>query len=225
MFVYFLNFVFVTGAIIAFIAPFFFVYWLAHPGTLKTIGFNRYFENFISSKYANWLVFFWAAGEALFWFVLPEFLLVLVMFMRVHKKRQMLIADILGTVFGTLVAYAIRFTEHLLTNIPYVVPEMITKVHGWYDQVGLLALSNQPFSGVPYKVFVNIAWQYDYFIFAFLFIALIARISRYIIVYGMLVSLYPYVHKLVYRHYVTLFLLSTLIFSILLYNTVTIYLR
>lgn len=218
MLVYILNFFIVLASILLFIAPFFFAYWFAHRESFKTLGFNHYLENFFSSKQANWLVFFWAAGEALFWFVIPEFLLLLVIFMRVHRKRQMLIADILGTIAGTLVAMVIRLPESALVKIPYIQQRMVDQTHIWFNENGVWGLLYQPFSGVPYKVFTHLSWQYSFSIFAFLFVAIAARIFRYIVAYGLFLSLYPRLHKIVYRNYVPLFLIATLLFSILLYN-------
>lgn len=223
VYIYIINFIIVLVSIILFIAPFFFVYWLSHKDSFKKLSFSHYLELFFSSKQANWLVFFWAASEALFWFVIPEFLLLLVIFMRVHRKRQMLIADIVGTVVGTLVAMIIRLPESTIEKIPYVQQKMIEQAHIWYSQYDVLGLLYQPLSGVPYKVFTHLSWQYSFPIIAFLIVAVAARIFRYIVAYGLFIALYPRLHKIVYRNYVPLFIIATLIFSILLYRAYNIY--
>lgn len=216
MLIYLVNFLFVFVSIVLFIVPFFAWYWWRHKDSLKVLGFNHYLENFFSSKQANWLVFAWAAGEALVWYVIPEFLLVLVIFMRVHKKRQMLMYDIAGTVAGTIIAIMIRLPEKYIDNLPYIQEKMITQTKIWYDKMGIMGLANQPFSGVPYKTFTHLAWQYKYNLLAFLIVAVTVRIVRYLFAYGLLLALYPKLHKYVYRHYVWLFIIATFIFSILL---------
>ncbi len=220
---YILNFVIVYVSIVLFILPFFMWYWVGHRSSLSAIGLNRYLENFFSSKQANWLVFFWAAGEAVIWFVIPEFLLLLVIFMRVHKKRLMLFYDIAGTIAGTLFALMLRLSDMQIAKLPYIQERMIEQTRIWYDDMGIWGLVNQPFSGVPYKVFTTLVWQYEFFIIAFIIVAITVRIARYIIFYGFFMSLYPRLHRVVYHNYIPLATIAILIFSILLLKTYNVY--
>lgn len=223
MFVYILNFFIITLSIILFITPFFIWYWIKHKNSLGKIDLNLYLEYFFSSKQANWLIFAWAASEALFWFVIPEFLLLLVVFMRIRNKKQMLVYDIAGTVAGTILALVIRLQESTIAKLPYIQPGMISQTKTWYSEKGLLGLMHQPFSGVPYKVFTHLAWQYDFFIPWFIVLAVIVRIFRYLVAYGLFISLYPKMHKLIKNNYIPLALGAILVFSILLYNTYNLY--
>lgn len=223
MFVYLLNFIIVTLSIALFVAPFFLWYWLRHKDSLEKINLNLYLEYFFSSKQANWLIFAWAASEAVIWFVIPEFLLLLVVFMRIRNKKQMLIFDIAGTIVGTIIAMILRLPEATIVKLPYIQQGMIDQTKVWYTDQGLLGLAHQPFSGVPYKVFTHLAWQYGFFILWFIIVAVIVRIMRYLIAYGLFISLYPKLHKVVKDNYIPLALVAILIFSILLYNTYNIY--
>lgn len=217
------NFVVITAAILLFILPFFLWYWLGHREKLTRGNFNFYAENFFSSREANWLIFAWAAGEAVVWFVIPEFLLLLVVFMRIRKKRQMLMFDIAGTVFGTILAILWRLPEQAIAGLPYIQERMVSQTKTWYEEQGILALANQPFSGVPYKVFTHLAWEYRYHLLLFLVVAVTVRIFRYIIAYGLFLTLYPKLHKMVKRNYVPLFFIAIFIFSILLMKTCNAY--
>lgn len=223
MFIYILNFIIITASIILFVAPFFLWYYLKHKKSLGKINFNLYLEYFFSSHQANWLIFFWAASEALIWFVIPEFLLLLVVFMRIRHKKQMLMFDIAGTTVGTIIALIIKLPENLIVKLPYIQPNMISQTRTWYAESGLLGLAHQPFSGVPYKVFTHLAWQYNFFFLWFILVAVIVRIIRYLIAYGLFISLYPKLHKLVKNNYIPLVLVSIFIFSVLLYNTYNLY--
>ncbi len=216
MVAFLVNFILVTTSIVMFVAPFFWLYWRKHRSSFSALGFNHYLENFFSSNYANWLIFFWACGEALIWFVIPEFLLLLIIFMRIHKKRVMVTYDILGTIVGTLLAFIIRLPEGLIARLPYVQDQMVNQTKLWFDEFGIMGLVYQPFSGVPYKVFTHLSWQYEFSLIVFIIFAVTVRIFRYIVVYGLLRAMYPKLHKIVYRNYVPLFLVATLIFSILL---------
>lgn len=219
-----INYLVVQSSIILFMLPFYlqYRYRLTLKGELK-IDFNRHLEYFFASKYANWLVFFWAMGEAVIWFVIPEFLLLLVVFMRIKRKRELLFYDIYGTTIGTLLAFIIHLPERQIVLLPYVHISMLEQVKHWFSQLGIFGLIYQPFSGVPYKVFTYIAPEYHFFLPAFLIFAVIVRISRYYIAYAILTTVYPVLHKYVFRNYVRLFIIATFIFSILLLKVYTSY--
>jgi membrane protein YqaA with SNARE-associated domain len=214
-----LVYLIVQTTIILFIAPFYLLYRKKQvPADGPKVGFSQHLEQFFASKYANWLVFFWAAGEAVVWFVVPEFLLLLVVFMRIRSKRQLLFYDIYGTAAGTLVAMVMHLSHAQIIGLPFIKPEMLTHVQRWFDEWGIFGLLHQPFSGVPYKVFTHMAADYQFFLPAFIIFAVIVRISRYWIGYVIFSSLYPVLHRFVYRNYLPLFFIATAIFSVLLYR-------
>ncbi len=219
-----LNFVFVLGCMLIFIAPFYYMYRRTHVSEegVKT-NLSRHLENFFLSKYANYLLFFWAFGEALFWFVIPEFFLLLIVFMRIRRKKQLLFYDVAGTVAGTLVAFLFHFSNATVSNLPYIQPAMVEQTISWYDKLGVFGLIYQPFSGVPYKVFTLTAHNYEFFLPLFILVAVVVRMSRYIIFFGIFLALYPGLHNFVYKHYVRLFLVATFIFSVLLLKVVSNY--
>ncbi len=216
------NYIFVQVCILLFFAPFYFLYRIRSTPK-KFISISQEIENFFLSKWANYLVFFWAFGEALFWFVIPEFLLLLLVFMRIKRKKQLLTYDVAGTIVGTLFAFTLRLSDLTIAKIPYIQDKMIEQTLIWYDKQGIFALFNQPFSGVPYKVFTLTANRYDFFIIAFILLAVVVRMSRYLIFFGLFVGLYPGLHKFVKKNYLALFLIATFIFSIFLVKVVNNY--
>jgi membrane protein YqaA with SNARE-associated domain len=143
--------------------------------------------------------------------------------MRIHRKTELLLFDIYGTVVGTLMAFVVHLPERLIDKLPYVQPRMVLQVHRWFDARGILGLIYQPFSGVPYKVFTHLAPSYHYFFLTFLIFAVVVRISRYYVIYVLLSGMYPVLHKHVYRNYFRLFAVATFIFSILLLKVYTSY--
>jgi membrane protein YqaA with SNARE-associated domain len=162
-------------------------------------------------------------GEALIWFVIPEFLLLMIVFMRIRRKRELLYYDIYGTAAGTLIAYIAHLPVQSIEKLPYIQTEMVTQVKSWYDDQGIFALIHQPFSGVPYKVFTHLAPEYGFFLPLFLLFAVVVRISRYYIAYVILINIYPVLHKYVYRNYVRVAIIGTLIFSLMLWKVYTAY--
>ena len=213
-----LNYIVILGAILLFVAPFYLTFSRKRHSSQSYQGINSEIEDFLASKQANWLVFFWAFGEALVWFVIPEFLLLLVIFLRIHRKRQLLFFDIYGTMAGTAVAYIINLPVHLIDKLPYIQPKMVEQTEVWFQQHGILGLIYQPFSGVPYKVFTFLAPHYEFFILAFIVVAVIVRVARYYIFFAMFSLSYPALHKFVYKNYVRLFLITVFIFSVMLFR-------
>ena len=151
-----INYVFIQASILLFFAPFILGYFLTHKeAKLEHVPCNKFAEEFLASGWASALIFFWAFGEAIVWFVIPEFLLLLIVFLKIKKKTRLLAYDLLGTAVGTIVGLSIAPIIHPdILSIPYITQGMIQQVGIWYHAFGILALLFQPFSGVPYKVFV-----------------------------------------------------------------------
>ncbi len=212
------NFVLISISIFLFFLPFVSVFWYRNRQEIadKTPHFNYFMEKFFQSRESNAMVLIWAASEAIVWFVIPEFLLILIVFMKVHRKIQLVSYDIAGTVIGTCIALFLHMPQETLLKIPYIYEGMITKVDGWYTDYGILGLFFQPFSGVPYKVFTALAMDFHFSIILFIILAVIARMLRYVIIYELTKALYPYVHRFVRKHYAILFAAAIAIFTLLL---------
>jgi membrane protein YqaA with SNARE-associated domain len=211
------NYLLVQTCIILFFLPFYAVYrWRHVPAGKLKVSLSQHLEYFFLSKQANYLVFFWAMGEALVWFVIPEFLLLLLIFMRIRRKRELLVYDVGGTVAGTIVAYFVHASHSTIAHLPYIQDKMVGQTLEWYQQHGIWGMIYQPFSGVPYKVFTLLAADFHFILPLFIIFAVLVRMSRYMIFYGFFTVLYPRLHVHVRRNYVRLFIIATFIFSALL---------
>ncbi|MCA9325898.1 hypothetical protein KDA23_07645 [Candidatus Saccharibacteria bacterium] len=220
------NFSVIFMSMALFFAPFVAVFWWRQRNAIREAGhphFNYFMERFFMSREANWLIFSWAAAEAIVWFIIPEFLLILLIFMKINRKFDLVKYDLLGTIVGTIIALIITIPQQLFLSLPYIRPKMVQQVTEWYDQQGVLGLVHQPFSGVPYKVFTHVASDYHFFIVAFLVVAVIARMVRYLVVYEATKALYPLLHRYVRKHYAWIFVLAVAIFTGLLLRVVSIY--
>ena len=180
-------------------------------------------DRFFDSPYLNWLVLLWAAAEAVIWFVIPEFLLLLIIFMKVRHKANLLVYDIIGTVIGSIVGLTIYLSRPFMLSLPYVYESMFTKTYDWFESMGIWGLINQPFSGVPYKVFLNVAPDFGFNIFLFLTLAIALRIGRYAFFYGLFWLAYPALHRFVYKNYLLLFVTAIVLFSLLLMRVSSLY--
>jgi hypothetical protein len=219
------NFALVFTSIVLFFAPFVFIFWLRNRKDITAAKphFNQFAEQFFMSKESNYLIVIWAIGEAVIWFVLPEFLLFLMIFMKVRHKFDLLKYDIIGTVIGTIIAIFWHAPQEFLLKLPFVYPKMIEQVTAWFTDHGVLGLAFQPFSGVPFKVFNHLALDFNFFIPLFILVAILARMSRYFIAYEITKAVYPLIHKFVRRHYAVLFLVAILVFTMLLMRVSQIY--
>lgn len=222
---YVLNFAVIFVCMAAFFAPFVAVFYWRHRQGIREAKphFNYFMEQFFVSRESNYLILCWAALEALVWFIIPEFLLVLVIFMKVNRKINLVIYDIIGTLIGTIIGLWLVMPQSVLLKVPYIYPQMLEQVHTWYTQYGVFGLAFQPFSGVPYKVFLEQAAAFHFFWPWFILLAVIARISRYVVVYELTKALFPLAHRFVRRHYAALFVFAVAIFTGLLMRVSQIY--
>jgi hypothetical protein len=218
-------FIFVFGAILLFFAPFVAAFWWRSRRVIaeKKPTFNQFAEQFFMSKESNALIVTWAAAEAFIWFVLPEFLLFLIIFMKVRHKFDLLKFDIIGTVIGATIGILWHAPPAFLVTLPFVHEKMITQVHTWFSEWGVWGLFFQPFSGVPFKVFNHTALDYSFFIPLLILVAVAARMARYFVAYEITKALYPFLHKFVRKHYSILFVLAVLVFTMLLMRVSQIY--
>lgn len=219
------NFCAIFGAIMLFFTPFVGIFfWRQRRAIIQAKPhFNFFMERFFKSPESNALVFCWAAAEALVWFVIPEFLLILIIFMKIKRKLDLVVYDIAGTIVGSLIALSLHLPTATFIHLPYIRPAMLDQVGQWYGQLGVWGLLHQPFSGVPYKVFLQGAADYHFFIPLFLLLAIAVRMVRYVVVYEATKALFPLLHRLVRKHYAWVFVLAVAIFTPLLLRVVAMY--
>lgn len=215
----------VGGSILLFFTPFLFLFFLRNRHSIlkNKPGTTQFMDRFFDSKYLNWLVLLWAAAEAVVWFVIPEFLLLLIIFMKVRHKANLLLYDIYGTIIGSSIGLWLHFSKDTMLHFPFVYEGMFTRVHEWFSTMGIWGLINQPFSGVPYKVFLAVAPEYGFNIILFLLLAIILRVGRYVFFYIVFLMAYPALHRFVYKNYIPLFIVAIIIFTLLLMRVSSLY--
>src|SRR5882757_1400478 len=134
------NYLYVQVGILLFTLPFYALYRRRAGSAGVHTTLNRHLELFFESRPANWLIFTWALAEAVTWFVIPEFLLLLIVFMRVQRKTELLIYDIAGTVVGTLIAFFIHLPAAQIERLPYITHNMLLQTQAWYSHFGMFGL-------------------------------------------------------------------------------------
>lgn len=215
-----INSIFVVLIIPVFAAPFWLSYRRASKPPQGELG--EKIEDFFSSRQMDWLVFSWAAAEAVAWFIIPEFFLLLIIFMRLKQRINLLRWDFGGTIVGTVIAYYI--SSYLpIGTLPYITSAMVAQVDLWYSELGVWAVAYQPFIGIPYKVFTHLAAEHHISLFFLVVIGTIVRMARYVIIYCILSALYPFLHRYAHRNYLGVYIASCCVFTFLLLKTVNLY--
>ncbi len=191
---------FVTGSALLLFAPFVGV-WAWRTGTPVVRGetpgersrkLDEAFRAFCDSTALLWLLGAWAALEATIWFIIPEFPLLLTLFLRRTKaKWPILVAYIAGSILGASVAYGAGavWGTGWLEPVPYLTAPMLGQADVWLTCLGPAGLSFQPYSGVPVKVFGATAHGAGLSLWSFVVYGLFVRFQRYGLVYAALIGL------------------------------------
>jgi 1-acyl-sn-glycerol-3-phosphate acyltransferase len=113
-------------------------------------------RDFAESPAAPRLCFLWGFFEGFVWSIIPEFVLVPLVFVAPRRARVLVASTLAGSVCGGVLAYALSLTfagPFLLERAWLVTDPMRDATASWLESSGALGLLHQPLSGVPYKVF------------------------------------------------------------------------
>lgn len=117
-------------------------------------------QRFASSSAGTALLAIWSFLEAICWFILPDYLLLIhVALCPTHAKR-FAILSLVSSMAGSIVMLflAARFPEqvgHFLFTLPFTSADMLSKTQHLEHSFGVSATLLQPVSGIPAKV-----WTY-----------------------------------------------------------------
>jgi membrane protein YqaA with SNARE-associated domain len=116
-----------------------------------------WWQRLACSRRGFWLMFAWAAAEATFWPVIPDFLLVPMAAVYGRRFYVPLAAAVLGAALGGIINYlystiAPAQALDILRHIPLVSESQIDIVRANLARDGIMAYLYQPWSGVPFKV-------------------------------------------------------------------------
>ena len=145
---------------------------------------SKLWQRWAANPRAEWSVYWWALFEALFWFIFPDFYLMLLAAAVPRKTFRYVSFATCGMVTGGVIGFFLSFFQpHLLmqflTHIPLVQDSMVTLVQRWYVQEGTWALWHQLPSLIPYKVFVLASGNYSLNFPLFILLSIFVRFPRF----------------------------------------------
>jgi 1-acyl-sn-glycerol-3-phosphate acyltransferase len=110
-----------------------------------------------SSRAGLLLMFGWAVCEAIFWPIIPDFLLVPMQIVNKRRPYLLTIAAIAGAALGGTVLYLVAFVVPgamltFVSHLPLVSGQQMLEVHTRLAASGVSGYFAQPWSGIPFKV-------------------------------------------------------------------------
>ena len=131
---------------------------------------------FARSRAALWLVFCWSVAEAMWWPIIPDFLVAPLALAAPRRWIVVAAAATAGSVLGGVVAFHLGSAgDWFLSSAPLLTPRMHEQAATWMTQAGAGGLLQQPLSGIPYKVFALQAAERGLSLPGFLAMSIAAR--------------------------------------------------
>ncbi|MFL6073979.1 MAG: lysophospholipid acyltransferase family protein [Mycobacteriales bacterium] len=124
----------------------------AEPAPRADSALRRRVALLAGSTAGTALVAAWAAGEAVSWPLLPEFLLALVCVAAPRRGLRLPLVAALASLAGGALAYVLA-ARGVTAPAPLTTPRMREAVAGDIGGRGNRALAHQSLSGIPYKVY------------------------------------------------------------------------
>lgn len=146
-------------------------------------SFHHRVSVFARSRAALWLVFIWSIAEAMWWPVIPDFLVAPLALAAPGRFLVLAAAATGGSVLGGVVAFHLGSVgDWFAANAPLLTPRMHEQAATWMEASGAGGLLQQPLSGIPYKVFGLQAGEAGLSFPAFIAMSLAARGLRIAVV-------------------------------------------
>lgn len=126
----------------------------------RTVSLHQRVARFARSRAALWLLFGWSFAEAMWWPIIPDFLVAPLALAAPGRWIVLAVAATGGSVLGGVAAFHLGSVgEWLASSAPLLTPRMHEQAATWMSDAGAGALLQQPLSGIPYKVFALQAAQ------------------------------------------------------------------
>ena len=156
--------------------------------TLRNLKHSETLHDFLTSKRGLYFVMVWSVAESLYWWVFPDYLMMLtgVYVRRFHPK--IFIYATIGTAIGGVGAYLTGRLRPLtsaamIAHVPFVTGKMRLFAEQKMEEQGVVGVIHHPTSGVPFKVFAHLAGQRHLNFAGFISLGISLRAARFIFTY------------------------------------------
>jgi membrane protein YqaA with SNARE-associated domain len=126
----------------------------------------------------------WAFSEATFWFIAPDFLIMILCVFAPTAWKRIVIWALAGSLLGGMVSLSLNVLffdqmASILQATPFVTARMIDDVDTVYSHLGHSAALRQSFSAIQFKIWTHLAVAHDFQPAIYLSLVMISRAARF----------------------------------------------
>ncbi len=171
------------------------------------------------------LLSLWAFFEASFWFVIPDFLLLILCILYPKNYKKFFIFTLLFSILGiiayfTFVSNYTLLSGEILLNTPFINQKMLDSINSLYTDKGISVVLRQTTTFTPVKVWTFEAVLHQFNLVFYLFFVAISRAIRMFII-SLIFAFIGNKYRKAIRDYSSILLLSYIFvfFIVLFYVT------
>ena len=168
------------------------------------------------------LLSLWAFLEASVWFVIPDFLLLILCILYPKNYKKFFVFTLLFSILGiiayfTFVSNYTVLSGEILLNTPFINQKMLDSINSLYTGKGVSVVLRQTTTVIPVKVWTYQAVVHHFNLFLYLFFVAISRAIRMFII-SLIFAFIGKKYRNTLRNYSSILLLAyVLIFFIVLF--------
>lgn len=171
----------------------------------------------VSSKAGEKLLLLWSFFEASFWFIAPDFLLVIFGVLQPKDKNKFFIKAFIASFLGGAMYYLLNIISFntmntILQQTPFVTERMFIFIRDVYMNHGLTGVLFQSFSFMSFKIWTHLAVESNLNPFGYFSLVMISRSLRLYLVIFLSSLVGKFFPDFIRKHFILVFISYTLIF-------------
>ncbi len=174
------------------------------------------------TKGALVLLAIWAFFEASIWFVIPDFLLLILCLLYPKNYKKFFLFTLLFSILGIIIYFLFvsnypLLSGKILVNTPFINQKMLDSINSLYMEKGIVVVLRQTTTFIPVKVWTFQTVLHQFNLFLYLFFVAVSRAIRMFII-SLIFAFIGKRHKKIVREYSSILLLAyALIFFLVLF--------
>lgn len=186
-----------------------------------TSRFHRWAQAAGAGSVGLAIVGMWAFCEGTFWFIAPDFVLILASAFVPAAWRRLVVAALVGSILGGTVSWLLNSNwmeemYRVLISTPFVTQRMIGTIDGWYGQHGMPAVFFQSFSFMQFKIWTHLAVRHGFNPVGYFVIVMLSRAIRFAVVAWIGSIVGRRMPKIIERHAIALTMCYSILFVVML---------